>query len=930
MFVPTIQQRLNVDTTQNQEIPPSSSENKLASNKSDSSGSGSSSINRNIENIESQCRPALHELAKQEASQHGLDAADIETLLTSIDKTHQKEVPEQAKKLLTTHLHHNPALLGIAIKYINAQLMIMNTAETILASQQHNPEEKIEHSLKALDHSLTLSRSNSSVGEKLSRMKASPVITGHPTHLNKPETVHKLLNQMLEVNDAVHVDEFCQNLWEGLGHREERPTVQQEAEHYAPYLKNMINASHKIQKKVHSALQKLQHPKTNSPLIEIGSWVAGDRDGNPNISAQTLRDVVINNSKQVFSFYNKKLRDDGSLSIRSTEIGIEQDISQINSLHSFGIALKKAGLTRELKDIRKTLQNTERMLTGGDEYRPDQPVYNNPSEFESALQDLTEDLAIPELTDKVDRLCIDIQGKGFYGASTDIRQNSAMNEKTVGHLLRLSGIHPDYSSLGEEARCTVLLDVLNKPENFRLEEQGDDVPPAIRNELELIHAYKDIQDTFGEKALKNCITANTETASDMLEVIVLMKQAGLVDKDGLKMNVMPLIETVPDLENGPKILDTILQIPWYKEQLAKSDNTQHVMVGYSDSCRLDGPLASSWSVYAGIHNIQQTLEKHGIHLHVFHGRGGTEARGSGHSYEQDIEYLDGNSLAEGFRQTEQGEEVPAKFGNRQLSEANLIDMLGTAISTSAQGKDQHMHTYGPVMEELKTHARAAYQTLYNDKDLVPFFRNTTPIDFVKLSNAGSRPASRKQTSSNKEYLENIRAIPWAAAWYQNGSMMPAYYGIGSALKTYCTEGKPSGAINPEKLNTLKTMYETWPFFKNLVDRTDLALYKVNMPLAQKYAELDPPTQHIFENIKHEFNTTDDMLSLIKPQTDAPRTSHIKNGIRARQALRDWTQTLQIGLLKAVQDAGDGPKAEPLKPLLVQTMQANANSLGRFG
>lgn len=927
MFAPKIQQRLNTDTTQNQEIHSSSSERSLSSNRSSSSSSiGSSSINRGIEIIESQCRPSLRKLAKQEAGQLGISPHDAETLLNTIDETHRDLVPEQAQQLHTTHLHQNPNMLSIAVKYINAQLMIMNAVENQLASQQHNPEEKLENSLHTLDRSLSLNRSNSSVSEKLSRMKASPVITGHPTHLNKPETVQKLLNQMLDIHKTENLDQFCQNLWEGLGHREQRPSVQEEAQHYAPYLRNMIDSSHKIQKQVNTTLQKLKHPKTTTPLIEIGSWVAGDRDGNPNINAKTLRDVVINNSKQAFAFYDKKLRDDGTLFVRSKQIGETQDISQVNSLYDLDIAFKNAGLPKELKTIRQTLRNTLHMLTDSHEHQADQPVYNNPAEFEAALKNLT----TPELADKIDRLCIDIQGKGFYGASTDIRQNSAMNEKTVGHLLRLSGIHPDYASLSEEARCKVLLDVLNKPENFRLNEQGDDVPSAIRNELELIHTYKTIQDTFGEKALKNCITANTETASDMLEVIVLMKQAGLVDKDGLKMNIMPLIETVPDLENGPKILDTMLQIPWYKEQLSKGDNTQHVMVGYSDSCRLDGPLASTWSVHAGIHNIQQTLEKHGIKLHVFHGRGGTEARGSGHSYEQDIQYLDGNSLAEGFRQTEQGEEVPAKFGNRQLSEANLIDMLGTAISTSAQGKDQHIQTYSPVMDELKTRARNAYHSLYNDKDLVPFFRNTTPIDYVKLSNAGSRPASRKQTNTNKEYLENIRAIPWAAAWYQSGSMMPAYYGMGHALKTYCTEDMPSEAINPEKLNTLKTMYETWPFFKNLVDRTDLALHKANIPLAQKYAELDPPTQHIFENIKQEFHTTEEMISLIKPQTDAPRTAHIKKSISARQELRDWIQTLQIGLLKAVQEAGNGPKAEQLKPLLVQTMQANANSVGRFG
>ena len=850
-----------------------------------------------LNNLETLCQPALKQLAIREAHTEGIDTTQLHTLLEAIENTPKSDISTQAKTLLNTHLHSNPKLIGLLIKYINAQLMIMNAAENQIAANQitQQSQQHLEHSIRRLSSS-----------EKLQRLKASPVITGHPTHLNKPETVHKLLNQILEVNDTIHLDEFCQNIWEGLGHREERPSVQQEAQHYAPYLAHMIESSHSIQKQVQRTLSKLNQPTHTNPMIEIGSWVAGDRDGNPNITAQTLRDVISHNSQQVFGFYQRKLRDDSNL----------------------GKTLNQQGQSHALSRIRNTLKNTEWMLTGNPQYQSNQAVYNNPSDFENDLQT---HLKHNGTHDKIERLCTDVRGKGFYGATTDIRQNSAMNEKTVMHLLSKSGVHSNYLSLDEEQRCQVLQHVLNHhtPLHITQHSDSDSLPPAIQNEFELINTYKSIQDKFGDKALKNCITANTENASDMLEVMVLLQHAGLAGPDGLKMNIMPLIETVPDLENASKILDQVIQVPWYKAQLTQTGNTQHVMVGYSDSNRLDGPLPSAWAVHVGIQNMMDTMNAQGIDLHVFHGRGGTEARGSGHSYQQDIAYLDGNSLSEGIRQTEQGEEIPAKFGNRKLSTANLTDMLTSTIQTHARGKDQHIAHYTPVMEALSQTARQTYQTLYNDKDLVPFFKNTTPIEFVKHSNAGSRPASRKKPANNQEFLENMRAIPWAAAWYQSGNMMPAYYGIGSALKQYCEQGVPTGCINPTHLETLKTMYQDWPFFKNLIDRTDLALHKANMPLAKQYAELDPPTQHLFHNIAHEFDTTQHMIEHLKTD-DEPRTTSVKEGITARGTLRNWAQTLQIGLLKSLHTAGQGLAAENLQPLLVQTMQANANSIGRFG
>jgi len=252
--------------------------------------------------------------------------------------------------------------------------------------------------------------------------------------------------------------------------------------------------------------------------------------------------------------------------------------------------------------------------------------------------------------------------------------------------------------------------------------------PEFEREIGLIKSYKTIHDTYGPQALKNCITANTETMSDMLEVMLLLKYAGLADEHGIKMNVVPLIETVRDLHNGPDILNSMLNHPWYRQALKSSGNQQQIMVGYSDSNRLDGPLASSWAVYEGTAKMQEVANQNKINLHVFHGRGGTEARGSGDSYAQEIRSSNGASLVTGMRQTEQGEEVPAKFGTETMSKSNLADMVGSTLETMSKGTDQGLVKYTSTMEKLAQHARESYANLYSDPELPRFFRAAPPLN----------------------------------------------------------------------------------------------------------------------------------------------------------------------------------------------------------
>ncbi|MCQ8897259.1 phosphoenolpyruvate carboxylase [Limnobacter humi] len=890
--------------------------------------SGQQSTMLDTHSLSHQCLPLFKQKAWAEGLSCGLNDTDMETLrstletLEHLDTQGDQPFPESLMRALQT----SPKVLELALKTVNSQLLVKLVAEQHIKAQRLNGPAKLQRGLTTFsEHSTSTDSVNS-----LEQVMVRPVITGHPTSLNKPEAIQSALTR-IESMDLLpgEIAQLCDEVWAGQGQRTQKPTVQQEAAYFQPMVKALLNSSHKIHKLVHKTTDNLGMAAPTKNLFELGNWVAGDRDGNPTISASDLMNVVSQYSRAAFDFYLKKLN------------GTDAD-GEYQRPSSLRVLLTAAGQESRLNALIDQVRNTDYRLNDPDKFDPQKPHFQSARALDAALQDF--DLSTLDMEDqsraqsKLLRLSQDIQTMGFFGTTTDIRQNSAMNQKTVAEILKQNNVEANYLNLTEEERCHVLLTALDESNRLDAPLNTTLSTSDFASEMALIKAYKAIQDQYGEGALKNCITANSESASDMLEVMLLLKVAGLIDQRGLHMNVMPLIETVDDLKHAEPMLKQVLNMPWYTDRLPlanpndpDSPRVQHVMVGYSDSNRLDGPLASSWAVHKAVTSMTRLAKQHGLALQVFHGRGGTEARGSGHSYEQDIEYLNGESLAMGLRQTEQGEEVPLKFGNRALSTANLMDMLGTTLRVASKGADQGVDQFKAVMDSLADTANQRYKQLYEHPQLAHFFRKTTPIQYMGLSNAGSRPASRKVANNDQEYLEQMRAIPWTAAWYQSGSMMPAYFGTGTALAAHVGLNPGGGRFNDGKLQELKTLYQQWPFFKNLIDRTDMALHKSDMAMARNYADLEPSAREVFELIDQEHQLASTMVGLIKePQTSSAEELHAKQAVDDRAPLRRWAQQVQVGLLKQFNQTTNHERLEPLKPLLVMSMQANANGVGRFG
>ncbi len=838
-------------------------------------------------------------------------AAQIEKLIEPLihDSPESDDTPSMIENFVQSNLHH-PELISTTLKYLNSQLIILSGTERHARVEQFGQDEGLKDGLTTLFENS--GRSPQRFTQQLAKAKVSPVFTAHPTHFNRPEASKALLDNLSMVDTPASHARLCDEVWANQGVREQKPSVQDEARLFANYVRNLHQSSHQIHQKLQAQVSLLPgKPKLENALIEAGNWVGGDRDGNPFINAKVLTEVVKTMSTAAFDYYQNRLNNHPAN----------------GKLAAF---LRTNGRESDLQDCLGKLARTRAHLLGESALPIQGDLYQSASEFVDDLEHLARDSSTahsksPELpTDiqsELDLLRLDAQAIGFHGASTDIRQNSAMNEKTVGELLRKANVHTDYENLSEEDRQAILTSVLINDTPFEKSDlmfEKSSANSDFEREIDLISNYKTIQDTYGQKALPNCITANTETLSDMLEVMVLLKFAGLADSNTLKMNVIPLIETVNDLHNAPKILTGMLEHPWYNRILTNSANPQQVMVGYSDSNKLDGPLASSWAVYEGTAKMLDIAKAHGLDLMIFHGRGGTEARGSGDSYSQEIRSGNPAALMQGFRQTEQGEEVPAKFGTPEISTGNLGDMLASTLATMPEKPDPMLSKHGHLMDKLANQARAHYNALYKHPQLPTFFEHSTPIGFVGHSNAGSRPASRPSASGEGLKLEKLRAIPWVGSWYQAGMATPAFYGTGTALHDH------------GNVTELIKLYKEWPFFKSFIDRTAAALDKTDMTMAEQYAKLAPAnSQAVFDAIRKEHALTDQMIRSIQGGlSENDNLSDASQSMSVKRPLLKAAQSMQASLMKAHRQAGPHVQERLINPIVL-SMQA-ISSANRFG
>ncbi len=644
------------------------------------------------------------------------------------------------------------------------------------------------------------------------------------------------------------------------------------------------------------------------PFVRVGSWIGGDRDGNPFVTADVLKTALHLQSTAALDFYLTEIH----------TLGAELPLSHF--LHPVSPAMAELAARspdtsphradepyrRALTGIYARLEATAKALDQHAALRHavgDAPPYASADELYGDLALIAESLAQQGATlivsGRLQRVLRAVQVFGFHLAPIDLRQNSEVHERTVGELLARAGrIEPAaYAALSEDARVALLAEEIASPRP--LYSPHIDYSEETQGELAIFFAARELRARYGAAALPNAIISKTDGASDLLEVALLLKEAGLLKPaaahDGspsLAMNIIPLFETIGDLRNGPAIMQRLFALPAYRALVASRDDEQEVMLGYSDSNKDGGFLTSGWELYKAEVDLARVFETAGVRLRLFHGRGGSVGRGGGPSYLAILAQPDG-AVSGQIRITEQGEVIASKYANPEVGRRNLETLAAATLEATLIDLEDKTEpqAYRAVMERLSELAFAAYRGLVYETDgFTRFFRESTPISEIGGLNIGSRPASRKAS----DRIEDLRAIPWVFSWAQCRLMLPGWYGFGTAIETWLKE-------NPDGLAMLHKMHATWPFFRTLLSTMDMVMAKADLVIASRYADLVSDRalrDEIFGRIRAEFERTRRHLLAIEQHDDfLADNPMLARSIRTRFPYMDPLNHLQIELLQ---------------------------------
>jgi len=639
------------------------------------------------------------------------------------------------------------------------------------------------------------------------------------------------------------------------------------------------------------------------PFLHPGSWIGGDRDGNPFVTAEVLDRAMRAQSRKAVAYLLEQLHMLGAelstttslISVPDVELMRLAEQSPDQSPHRLDEPYRRAiaGFYARLAATALQLDDLEapRHAVGAAE------PYASAAEFGADLDVLHRSLISHRCAllgrGRLRRLRRAVAIFGFHLAPLDLRQNSDVHARTVAELLAVACPGTDYLALDENARIALLLEELATPRP--LAAPGIEYSEETRGELAIFHTARSIHRRYGKAAIENVIISKTDGVSDILEVAVLLKEVGLLRplEQALDVNIVPLFETIGDLANAGPIMDRLLGIPLYNRLLGSRKALQECMLGYSDSNKDGGFLTSGWALYRAEIALTEVFARHGITLRLFHGRGGSVGRGGGPSYQAILAQPQGAVQGQ-IRITEQGEVIASKYANPELGRRNLEILAAATLEATLLG---HQHDaprpeFLAAMEELSATAFAAYRGMvYETPGFERYFWESTVIAEIAALNIGSRPASRKKTTA----IEDLRAIPWVFSWAQCRLMLPGWFGFGAAVAAFReTHGAKGMAL-------LAEMNRDWGFFRTLLSNMDMVLGKSDIAIAERYSHLvkdEALRNAIFPRLKAEWQASIDALLEITGQGELlDGNPLLKRSIRNRFPYLDPVNHLQIELLR---------------------------------
>ena len=790
------------------------------------------------------------------------------------------------------------------------------------------------------------------VADALVGALVSPVITAHPTETRRRtvfDTQHRITELMrMRMHGLTRTEEgrdietelrrHILTLWQTALIRLSRLKIQDEIEtglrYYAAAFFEVIP---QVNAQVRAALQA-RWPDTDllaEPILRPGSWIGGDRDGNPNVNADVVRLATGRAAFTAFAYYFGELtalEQELSMSVRLVHIG-DGLAALADACHE--PAREDEPYRRALRVIHARLTATaQQILDEQPEHELDLGMspYQTPAELLDDLDVVDESLrsngSAVLADDRLCRLRESVRVFGFHLSGLDMRQNSDVHEEVIAELFAWAGVHDDYVSLSEPERVELLAAELGTRRPLVRPEA--DLSELARKELGIVMAAARAVHVFGPQAVPNYIISMCQSVSDMLEPAILLKEAGLLDASGdqphAAVGIVPLFETIDDLQRGSSILEAALDLPLYRAVVTARGDSQEVMLGYCDSNKDGGYLAANWALYRAELDLVESARKTGIRLRLFHGRGGTVGRGGGPSYDAILAQPPG-AVRGSLRLTEQGEVIAAKYAEPQIARRNLETLLAATLEATlldTEGLGRSSEEAYAVLDDLAARAQRAYAELVHETPgFVDYFKASTPVSEIGALNIGSRPTSRKPTTQ----ISDLRAIPWVLAWSQSRVMLPGWYGTGSAFEQWIADGEDPDA----RLAVLQDLYQRWPFFTTVLSNMAQVLAKSDLGLAARYSELvddEDLRRRVFDKIADEHARTIRMHALITGQDDLLADNPaLARSVFNRFPYLEPLNHLQVELLRRYRS---GDEDELVQRGILLTMSGLATALRNSG
>ncbi len=770
----------------------------------------------------------------------------------------------------------------------------------------------------------------------LQRTSLGPVFTAHPTEASRRSMLDKLaeISSLVDRRTTAHltpaestridrrVDELLDVMWQTDEIRRERPRPVDEARSVVYFVEQMARSGlPELWDDLASAVEGLglELPADLAP-IRFGSWVGGDRDGNPNVTPATTVEVVDLHRQRALRILHEEL-EDLRAELSSTDLirpvsdelrdAVEADRSTFPDVFAAVGAINEGEWYRlRLAVMLQRTAEANRQPAGARRYQRPEELAEDLAVLDRSLRANGGERIAKGRLARVRRL---VETLGFRLATLDIRQHTRSHHAALGRLFEAAGV--SYPADAPGRRALMLAEL-----NSRRPLAPPGHPLADDDALGLFRVLRTLLDEHGDGLIDSYIISMTRGVDDVLAPVLLAREVGLVDLSAgvARLGFVPLFETIEDLRAIDTTLEALLTVPGYRRIVELRGGIQEVMVGYSDSNKDGGIATSQWEIHKALRAIRDVARRHGIRIRVFHGRGGTVGRGGGPTNESILSQPSGVIDGE-LKITEQGEVIADKYGQPEIAHRNLDLALSAVVEATVARRDSHndptrMATWSTVMETISVEAFAVYREFVEDPDLPVYFKTSTPVEELGSLNIGSRPARRSGAGSS---LDDLRAIPWVFGWTQSRQIIPGWFGVGSGLAAARANGHG---------DALAEMFEQWTFFQTFVSNVEMTLAKTDLRIAAGYVEalVDDEHRHLFEQVKAEHRRTVDELGTLTGRRLLDNLPVLQRTLAVRDVYLDPLHVLQVDLLARVRAVN--ASGETVDPLLQRALLLTVNGV----